>query len=73
MDPKTNEAAAPVSRFAYTTYSDTAKGFDERITEYAKELEIAINRAPSGREKALALTKLEESVMWARKALREVG
>lgn len=60
------------SRFDYTEFSNHAQMWNEDMTATAKNLESQIEKLPAGREKALALTKLEESVMWARKALREV-
>ena len=39
------------------------------IKVMAERLEEAIDSIPDGREKSLALTKLEEAVMWACKAL----
>jgi hypothetical protein len=39
------------------------------VKEAAELLEEAIARVPSSRETALAVTKLEESVMWATKAI----
>ncbi len=39
----------------YQDIRDTAKAFAYKIDEFV----------PSGREKSLALTKLEEAVMWA--------
>lgn len=60
------------SRFEYTQYSHNAKVQDHNLTIEAKALEERFEALPAGREKALALTKLEEAVMWARKALRDV-
>ena len=61
------------SRFDYTEFSPKARDANQRITELAKMLETAIEEdLPSIRERAVALTKLEESVMWARKAMRDV-
>jgi hypothetical protein len=59
------------NRFRYTAFSDNAKALDADITASAIATEVSIEKLPPGREKALALTKLEEAVMWARKALRE--
>lgn len=61
------------SRFDYTEFTPNARKANMRITEIAKVLETAIEEElPSIRERAVALTKLEESVMWARKAMRDV-
>lgn len=59
------------SRFRFTAFSDNAKALDADLTAHAVGLEASIEKLPAGREKALALTKLEEVVMWARKALRD--
>ena len=61
------------SRFDYTEFSPKARDANQRITELAKMVETAIEEdLPSIRERAVALTKLEEAVMWARKAMRDV-
>ena len=39
------------------------------LKEAAEELEAHILDAPDGREKSLALTRLEEAVMWAVKGV----
>lgn len=61
------------NRFDFVKYSPEAVALNEDLTANAKVLEYVLDRLPNGREKALALTKLEESIMWARKALRDVG
>lgn len=63
---------ARTSRFDYITFSHTAKAINDNMTDHAKALEEVIDQLPPGREKALALTALEESIMWARKGLRDV-
>lgn len=60
------------SRFRYVELSDNAKLFNAELTQQATYCEASFDRLPNGREKSLALTKLEEAVMWARKALRDV-
>jgi hypothetical protein len=51
------------------TYHPPKEGQPQKyieIREKAKELALLLNDAcPDGREKALAMTKLEESVFWA--------
>jgi len=51
------------------TYHAPKEGQPQMYTDIrAKALELAVmmdERCPDSREKALALTKLEESVMWA--------
>ena len=69
----TTDSQAPVpSRFDYVEYSENAKQLNATLTGCAKLLETQIMAMPASRERALALTDLESSVSWARKALREV-
>lgn len=60
-----------MSRFRteYRELSLDEKTYIRMIKDSAGLLEIAINNAPDGREKSLALTKLEEAVMWAVKGI----
>lgn len=55
------------------TYHPPKPGQPEKyvtIRAKAKELACAVDLlAPNGREKALALTKIEEAVMWANAAI----
>lgn len=45
-----------------------------RLREQAKELAYSINSiCPESREKSLALTKLEESIMWANASIARNG
>ena len=44
-------------------------GISARIVLAAEDLALRIGEIKSSRERSLALTKLEESVMWANKAL----
>lgn len=60
------------SRFDYVEYSENAKQLNATLTGCAKLVEAQINLMPNSREKSLALTDLESSISWARKALREV-
>jgi hypothetical protein len=60
-------------RFDFVERSDRATELDQDMTHMAVQLENFIEKLyPKSREASLALTKLEECVMWARKALREV-
>lgn len=43
------------------------------LREMGLEFAIAINRLPESREKSLALTKLEECVMWANASIARSG
>lgn len=63
----------PASRFANVPYSARAKEHDAEITAAAKALEAALDKLPASREKSIALTDLEQSVMWGRKALRDIA
>lgn len=47
----------------------------EELRDLSKKLAIAIDNIPNCREKAIALTKLEETSMWANKAtiLTQIG
>lgn len=76
------DPAMPTSRFRprYRALSEPEKVLHDQIKDAAARLEALIeqvpaargdapNHNPSGRELALAMTKLEESVMWAVKGL----
>lgn len=68
---QSDDVQAPVSRFrpTYRALTDEEKALHDRIKEKAVELEALIEQTKPGREKSLAMTKLEESVMWAIKGL----
>ena len=54
------------NNFMYHTPKNNQQEKYEKLREKAKELAYLIDElCPSSREKALANTKLEESVMWA--------
>lgn len=54
------------NNFTYHAPSGTQKERYERIRNNAKSLAMLIDVAcPESRERSLAMTKLEESVMWA--------
>lgn len=61
------------SRFDYTAYTPAGQKVNEELTIAAKAMEAALEKCPGGRDQSLALTKLEETVMWGRKAIREVA
>lgn len=75
------DTAMPTSRFRpqYRALSDAEKQLHDEIKERAVALEALFNqvvasrhnaqREPKPREAALAMTKLEEAVMWAIKGL----
>jgi hypothetical protein len=56
--------------FTYHAPKEGQTGRYETIRSNAKVFAIAINElCPNSREKSLALTKLEEAVMWANAAI----
>lgn len=59
------------SRFDYVKYDEFAQRGQEKAKILCTHLEQSIENLPSGRAKALALTKLEEVYMWIGKALRD--
>lgn len=63
--------SAPTSRFRpiYRALSDAEKALHDEIKAKAVELETVFERVSDGRYKSLAMTSLEESVMWAVKQL----
>lgn len=63
--------AAPVSRFrpTYRALTPAEKTLHDAIKAKAEELEYLFGKVPPGRYPALAMTALEESVMWAVKGL----
>lgn len=62
------------NRFNYMKVDEEQKGNMESVRKGAKELEkhIELNCPPS-REKSLAITKLEEAIMWANKSITHGG
>lgn len=68
-----NQTDVPKSRFDFVNYTDEAKTLNTALTMQAMSIESIIETMPNSREKALALTNLEQAIMWARKALRDVG
>lgn len=62
---------APVSRFRprYRALTDDEKALHDAIKDKAAELEHLFNRVKPGRYNALAMTSLEQSIMWAVKEL----
>ena len=62
---------APVSRFrpTYRALTDAEKALHDEIKNKAVELEGLFGQVGAGRYASLALTSLEESVMWAVKQL----
>ena len=57
-------------RFAYHAPNDVQQKLHEQIRNMHKALAIEVSRnTPVCREQALAITKLEESMMWANAAI----
>lgn len=65
------DVAHPVSRFrpTYRALTDAEKALHDEIKTKASELEALFGRVKAGRYNALAMTSLEQSVMWAVKEL----
>jgi len=58
------------NRFTYHTPTGTKGETFEKLRAGAKILALIMNdRIPESREKSLAITKLEESIMWANAAV----
>lgn len=62
---------SPVSRFrpTYRALTDDEKALHDEIKSKAVELEALFSRVKAGRYNSLALTALEQSVMWVVKEL----
>ena len=58
-----------VFRKAYRQLTDGEKILMDALKDKAFEVHKIIKSVPAGREQALALTNLEQSVMWAVKAI----
>lgn len=70
-DDRQSDEFIKVSRFRpkYRALSEAEKGLHDAIKDRASVLEALIETLPDSREKSLAMTKLEESIMWAIKGL----
>ena len=68
---QSDDADHRVSRFrpTYRALAEEEKRLHDEIKVRAQDLELAIDRLPRSREQSLAMTKLEEAVMWAIKGL----
>lgn len=68
---QSNDAQMPVSRFRprYRALTDTEKALHDSIKEKAAELEALFGQVKPGRYNSLAITALEQSVMWVVKEL----
>lgn len=65
------DQSAPVSRFrpTYRALSDEEKALHDELKAKAAEMEALYARVKPGRYNSLALTSLEQSVMWIVKEL----
>lgn len=65
------DVAHPVSRFrpTYRALTDDEKALHDEIKTKAAELETLFGRVKPGRYNSLAITSLEQSVMWVVKEL----
>jgi hypothetical protein len=68
---QSDDETLPVSRFRprYRAMDDEELALHDTIKDKADELDELFNRIKDGRYKALAVTSLEQSVMWAIKGL----
>ncbi len=57
-------------RFDYIAYSEKSQALSDERKAVSQRFEDLLNELPHSREKALALTKLEECFMWTGKAIR---
>jgi hypothetical protein len=67
------DTSAPTTRFRprYRALEDHELALHDAIKDKAAELEALFDQVKSGRYKALAVTSLEQSVMWIVKGLTE--
>ena len=70
-DGRQTDTAIPVSRFRpkYRALSDDEKALHDELKNKAAELEALYGKVKAGRYSALAMTSLEQSVMWIVKEL----
>jgi hypothetical protein len=70
---QSNDQEMPVSRFRprYRALSDEERQFHDDLKAHYEMVEHMIIQLPHGRYRALALTNLEESCMWAIKQLTD--
>lgn len=70
-DARQADTNIPVSRFRprYRALSDEEKALHDEIKDKAAELEAVFNKVKTGRYASLAVTSLEQSVMWIVKEL----
>lgn len=68
---QSSDVAHPVSRFrpTYRALTDEEKALHDALKAKAVELETLVETIKAGRYRSLALTALEEAIMWAVKEL----
>lgn len=68
---QSSDTQMPVSRFRprYRALTDEEKALHDVIKDKAAELEALFGKVKGGRYNALAITSLEQSVMWIVKEL----
>lgn len=70
-DGRQADTAIQVSRFRprYRALTDDEKALHDEIKAKAEELEVSFAKVKTGRYASLAITSLEQSVMWIVKEL----
>ena len=70
-DDRQADSAIPVSRFRprYRALTDDEKAMHDQLKDKAAELESLFGKVKPGRYSALAMTSLEQAVMWIVKEL----
>ena len=70
-DRRQSDQAIKVSRFRprYRALTDDEKALHDALKDKAAELEALFEKVKSGRYNALAVTALEQSIMWIVKEL----
>lgn len=70
-DARQADTAIPVSRFRpkYRALSDDEKALHDELKNKAAELEALFGRVKPGRYNSLAITALEQAIMWVVKEL----
>lgn len=60
-----------MTRFEYIQFDEASANLHEKLKFVFYAAEEFLEKLPASRAKALCLTKLEESCMWAGKAIRD--
>lgn len=68
---QSDDVSAPTSRFRprYRALTDDEKALHDQIKDKATELEALFGKVKFGRYNSLAITSLEQAVMWVVKEL----